>query len=55
MPADPGTTPAALAERELLAPSDGIYNQGGSELLLTPTASGTGYAAAINIGMDVSA
>jgi protocatechuate 3,4-dioxygenase beta subunit len=35
--------------------SDGIYNQGGSELLLTPTASGSGYAAAINIGMDVSA
>ena len=35
--------------------SDGIYNQGGSELLLTPTASGGGYAAAINIGMDVSA
>ena len=35
--------------------SDGIYNQGGSELLLTPTASGSGYAAAINIGLDVSA
>ena len=35
--------------------SDGIYNRGGSELLLTPTASGTGYAATLNIGLDVSA
>jgi protocatechuate 3,4-dioxygenase beta subunit len=35
--------------------SDRIYNQGGSELLLTPTTSGTGYAAAINVGLDLSA
>jgi hypothetical protein len=35
--------------------SDGIYNQGGSELLLSTTAIGSGYAAAINIGLDLSA
>jgi protocatechuate 3,4-dioxygenase beta subunit len=33
--------------------ADGIYNQGGSELLLTPTTTADGYAAAVNIGLDV--
>jgi protocatechuate 3,4-dioxygenase beta subunit len=31
---------------------DGIYNQGGSQLLLTPTASGQGYAVTFNIGLE---
>lgn len=33
--------------------ADGIYNQGGSELLLTPTTTAEGYAAAVNIGLDL--
>lgn len=33
--------------------SDDIYNDGGSELLLTPTKSGTTYSAKIVIGMEI--
>jgi protocatechuate 3,4-dioxygenase beta subunit len=33
--------------------SDGIYRRGGSELLVAPSASGSGYAAALNIGLAV--
>lgn len=32
---------------------DGIYNRGGSQLLVTPSASGNGYAASLNIGLSV--
>jgi protocatechuate 3,4-dioxygenase beta subunit len=31
---------------------DGIYNQGGSQLLLTPTANGSGYAVNFTIGLQ---
>jgi protocatechuate 3,4-dioxygenase beta subunit len=33
--------------------SDGIYRSGGEQLLLTPTASGEGYAARLDIALDV--
>ena len=33
---------------------DGIYNSGGSQLLLTPTASGQGYAATFDIGLQTT-
>jgi protocatechuate 3,4-dioxygenase beta subunit len=32
---------------------DGIYNRGGSQLLLNPTPSGTGYAATFNVGLVI--
>jgi len=32
--------------------NDGIYNGGGSQLLLSPTQSGQGYAATFNIGLE---
>jgi protocatechuate 3,4-dioxygenase beta subunit len=37
----------------LLNARDGIYRQGGSELLVTPSGSSSGYAAALNIGLSV--
>lgn len=33
--------------------SDGIYNQGGSQLVVTPSASGGTYAATVNIALNV--
>jgi protocatechuate 3,4-dioxygenase beta subunit len=33
--------------------SDGIYNSGGSQLLVTPAASGSGYTTTLNIGLNV--
>jgi protocatechuate 3,4-dioxygenase beta subunit len=33
---------------------DGIYQQGGDQLLLTPVAEGDGYSAMLDIGVDVS-
>ncbi|MEO8193532.1 MAG: intradiol ring-cleavage dioxygenase [Gemmatimonadales bacterium] len=33
--------------------ADGIYRQGGSELLVTPSGSSSGYAATLNIGLSV--
>lgn len=33
--------------------SDGMYNQGGSQLLLDPQPSGSGYAATFNLGLVI--
>jgi protocatechuate 3,4-dioxygenase beta subunit len=45
---------AANGDRGRLRNSaDGIYNQGGSELLLSPSTTADGYAATLNIGLDL--
>ena len=43
---------SARGTRNTLNSNDGIYNGGGSQLLLTPTQSGQGYAATFNIGLE---
>lgn len=43
---------AAKGQRNVLNSNDGIYQQGGSQLLITPTQSGAGYAANFSIGLQ---
>jgi protocatechuate 3,4-dioxygenase beta subunit len=45
---------AAKGRRDLMNAQDGIYRQGGETLLLSPTKTSDGYAAAFNIGLDLS-
>jgi protocatechuate 3,4-dioxygenase beta subunit len=45
---------AAKGRRTLLNDGDGIYRNGGSQLLLTPTRSTDGYAATFDIGLQMS-
>jgi len=45
---------AAKGQRDLRNSGDGIYNQGGSQLVLNVSSSGDGYAATFDIALDTA-
>jgi protocatechuate 3,4-dioxygenase beta subunit len=45
---------ARPGRRDTLNSTDGIYRNGGDQLLLSPTREGAGYAAAFGIGLDLT-
>ncbi len=45
---------ATRGTRQVRNANDGIFQSGGSQLLLSPTPSGSGYAASFNVGLQIA-